>query len=677
MSALVQFALQATTGTLGTAMVILAQLLGLALLAGLLAAIAALLYRWYVGERVPAGLSLLFGLAGVALVLNTSTLLAAQLSAESSVELVGAMFNVAAFVGAAAGAGAGTRVGDAISIDFFSESGREGEDRDLSAIVQSVGRVTTVTLPRDIDDVVGYDPVSPATKEELAGRRFLFPKRLTRAELRDRLTRRLHQDYGVGHVDVEFGADGSVTYLAVGARAAGIGPTLPAATNAVAIRADPAHAASAGDLVQVWDAESTQRVLTGELRGVAGDVVTIAIDAADTPKLNPTKRYKLVTLPVEDRPDREFAALLRAAEETLATVTVGEGSKLDGATVDSLGVTVAAITSAETEPEPLPVGERALAGGETIYMIGKPPALRRIEAAGEPPESVEPAEDMPSARGEQSGTTAADSAAGDATTAAESGPADSTVSAGPDAAESEAEPPADADAEPSAADGADSAPAAPDEDTAEATDGEAEQGVADDKAFPDTDDLAGIDTAEAVESMEVPSADDDGDPSSDDGSPAADDADSDDTADDAVDLDELAGQDSREVNDPLADLDDDADAFESLSDTAEESDAADSSGDDIDPVGAMEEAVDDPAADAEDSSDGAEGAADADRDEDPGAAGGDDGANNGEADRDEDPGAEGGDAAASDGEGQSPESQPGDADEEADDSTGETDGEAE
>ncbi|MFC7026412.1 hypothetical protein ACFQH8_00440 [Halomicroarcula sp. GCM10025710] len=128
-------------------------------------------------------------------------------------------------------------------------------DADVSEIVQTVGRVTSVKLPEEIDDIVGYDPMPEAIKDDLANRRFLFPRRLTRDELRSRLVSRLKTDYGVGHVDLDLADDGSVTYLAVGSRAAGIGPTLPPSTNAVAIRADPANAASAGDLVQVWETD--------------------------------------------------------------------------------------------------------------------------------------------------------------------------------------------------------------------------------------------------------------------------------------------------------------------------------------------------------------------------------------------------------------------------------------
>ncbi len=127
-----------------------------------------------------------------------------------------------------------------------------------------------VRLPEDIDDIIGCDPMPDESKVTVANGGH-FPRRLTKDELRDRLVARLKTDYGVGHVDVELADDGTVDYLAVGSRAAGIGPTLPPSTNAVAIQADPAHAASAGDLVQVWEQAPAKRVLTGELRGDADD----------------------------------------------------------------------------------------------------------------------------------------------------------------------------------------------------------------------------------------------------------------------------------------------------------------------------------------------------------------------------------------------------------------------
>lgn len=359
-----------------------AQVVVIGIGASVAAGLVALGYRWYVRERVPTGLAVLFGLSVVAVSLVPTGALGPVIRGDDAV--LGSEYvlrNLAAFALGAAGSSAGIRVGDAVGTDLFAATGGRELDRDIGEIVQTVGRVTSVRLPEEIADIVGYDPMPDGTKETLAGRRFLFPRRLTKAELRERLVSRLKTDYGVGHVDLELRDDGTVDYLAVGSRAAGIGPTLPPATNAVAIRADPAHAASAGDLVQVWETDPLSRVLTGELRGVAGDVVTVAIDAGDTPKLDPTTEYKLVTLPVQDRPDREFASLLRAAEETMGTVTVPADSELVGTAIGDLDVTVAAVTRDDAAPEPIPSRGRVLESGDVVYVIAKPEALRRVEAA--------------------------------------------------------------------------------------------------------------------------------------------------------------------------------------------------------------------------------------------------------------------------------------------------------
>ncbi len=364
---------------------LVAWLLGVGFAAAVAAGLVAVVYRWYVRERVPTGLGVLFGLTVVSVYVGATGALGAVISdpqAEAAIlQTSDVLPNLGAFALGAAGSSVGIRVGDAIGTDLFAATGGRTVDADVSEIVQTVGRVTSVKLPDDIDDIVGYDPMPEETKASLAGKRFLFPRRLTKTELRDRLVSRLKTDYGVGHVDLELGDDGTVDYVAVGSRAAGIGPTLPPATNAVAVRADPANAASSGDLVQVWDTDPHERVLTGELRGVAGDVVTVAIDAADTPKLDPTREYKLVTLPVQDRPDREFASLLRAADETMGTITVPAGSELAGTPIGELGVTVAAITQPDSPPEPIPSRERVLDDGDVIYAIATPEALRRVETA--------------------------------------------------------------------------------------------------------------------------------------------------------------------------------------------------------------------------------------------------------------------------------------------------------
>jgi len=376
------------TGVLATAsrseqvVEVLAQLSGLAILAGTVALVAAFAYRWYVREPIPVGLAILVGLSAVAAYLNTTTVLGEVLvGASGAAQAQEALFNITAFGAGLAGAGVGRRVGDGFGRDVFDATAVAEVEDGVGRLVTALGRVVTVTLPDEVDDVVGYDPVPAATKEALAGRSFVFPRGLTVEELQDRLVARLKTDYAVGTVDVELEADGTVTYLALGSRAAGIGPTLPPSTNAVAIRADPAFAASSGDLVQVWETAPARRVLTAELRGVADDVVTLAIDAADTPKLDPREEYRLVTLPVEDRPDREFASLLRAADETYAAVTVGPDSPLHGSPIASLDVTVLSVAPAAGDPVVLPASDHEVSAGDVIHAIARPETLRRLESA--------------------------------------------------------------------------------------------------------------------------------------------------------------------------------------------------------------------------------------------------------------------------------------------------------
>jgi hypothetical protein len=511
-------------------------LLAVSLLAATPAAAIAVFYRWYVRERIQTGLALLFGLTAVVLVIGATTALSEVILGDEDVLAAGAvLLNLAAFLAGGVGAYGGMRVGDRLGVDLFAATGGRNIDADVSEIVQTVGRVTSVRLPEDIDDIVGYDPMPEETKETLADRRFLFPRRLTKDELRDRLVARLKTDYGVGHVDVELAGDGTVDYLAVGSRAAGIGPTLPPSTNAVAIRADPAHAASAGDLVQVWERAPARRVLTGELRGVADDVVTVAIDAADTPKLDPQTEYKLVTLPVQDRSDREFASLLRAADETMGTATVEPGSALDGAPVGSLAVAVVAITRDDTAPETIPSRDYVLAAGDTIYAIATPDALRRLEQAtvgtGDPSTTAAVADEPEDADAEAAVSESA-SSAGDEPDEAQAEPAAETPD--PEARDG----PADlgvAEAEPdTASDGAAdeaSTETATDEETEAAADGAAEtaadaartadgtdEGTTEPAESPDDDPLSAlrdadvegqVDDLTADETFDDPPADDD------------------------------------------------------------------------------------------------------------------------------------------------------------------------
>ncbi|AHZ23680.1 potassium transporter TrkA [Haloferax mediterranei ATCC 33500] len=330
------------------------------------------------------------------------------------------LFNTASLAGGALISPAGRVVGDRLATDVFAVAGARELNSDVSRLVRTVGRVSSVTLPEVIDDIGGYDPVSDAVKEQLSGKTLLFPRRLTEAELRDRLVTRIKDDHGVGHVDVEF-EDGDVSYLALGSRAAGLGPTLAPGTVALAIRGDPGSGAAAGDPVQVWsvpkqaaepdpnseepkqiergattdttdvvdsppggDAEEPEeptptRIAFGELRGVTEDAATIALDEEDASNLSSNEHYRLVTLPANPPVDREFASLLRNADETMAITTIVADANLDGKLVSDVDTTVAAVRSANKPIDAIPPRSRRLAAGDTLYVVGRPEVLRKVE----------------------------------------------------------------------------------------------------------------------------------------------------------------------------------------------------------------------------------------------------------------------------------------------------------
>lgn len=366
-----------------------ARVIGLALLSGVISTVVALVYRWYSHDRVPGGVAVLAGLGGVAISLNTQLALS-QVIEGPGAEILSvrvALANVVTFLLAGGAALLGARIGDRLGRGMFTLTGVREIDSEVGVLVQAVGRVITVELPDadDINDVEHYDPVDPGTKAKLGGKTLVFPRRLTVDELRERLVDRLRSDYSVGFVDVDLTEEGEVEYLALGTRLSGIGPTLPPGSAAVALQADPPYAASPGDSVQVWRAthdndETHERVTVAELRGRADDVVTLAVDADDVDDLSPADSYRLVTLPATARPDREFASLLRAAEETMGVVTVEAGATLVGTPVGALDVPIVAVRTPDGTVETLPPRSRVLDIGESMYVVARPDALRRLEA---------------------------------------------------------------------------------------------------------------------------------------------------------------------------------------------------------------------------------------------------------------------------------------------------------
>jgi hypothetical protein len=382
----------------------LAEVGGLVVAAALVVAVLAAGFRWFFRQRVAFGVALLVDATVVTLYLNTRVALGQAISgATGALEPLAVAFNLAAFALAGVLVVPAVRLGDRVGVQVLAASGARELASDVGDFVQAVGRAIAVDLPEDVADIDGYDPVAADVKRDLAGKTLVFPRRLTVEQLEERVAARLKDDYEVGYVDVELDADGTVTHLGLGRRVAGIGPTLPPGSAAVAVRADPPNAASTGDLVQVWatgdgddgddDSDAPGRVATAEVRAVHGDAVTLAVDEADAEAVAGGE-FRLATLPREPGADHEFAAVLRGADETMSVVDVAAGSDLDGAAVADVPGTVVAVRS-DGRVEAVPAGSRALAAGDAVYALASPEAARRLEAAGAVPPSADstPADD--------------------------------------------------------------------------------------------------------------------------------------------------------------------------------------------------------------------------------------------------------------------------------------------
>ena len=381
-------------------------LLTFAALATLIAGAGSLTYRWYFRTEIPDGVAMILGVSVVALYLNTTSL--GALAGAEDPELLtvdGVVFNVVALGLAAAVSPLGRYGGDRLAVDVFALSGVKGIEGEMSRFVRTLGRRTPVTLPAaaEIEDMDTYEPVSLEKKAEMAEKTLVFPRKLTVEELRDRLVERVKTDFGVGYVDVDLTGDGTVEYFAVGSRMTGLGPTLAPGRVAVALSADPANNATAGDMVQIWRTEpEPKRVATGELRGVADDVATVALDDGDAAELSVEGGYRLITLPAEPQADREFASLLRNADETMATVTVKAESDLVGTAVGGVTAVVAAVRSDGGAVQPIPPRAYTFASGDTVFLVGRPDAIRRFEAAAVE-HSPEPGVDADGGDGPNSG----------------------------------------------------------------------------------------------------------------------------------------------------------------------------------------------------------------------------------------------------------------------------------
>lgn len=348
--------------------------------AGVVATGVSVLHRLYSRQPSPEALNVLVGLGAIAVWLNMTGGLGHYVQGETTLtQPEVAAVNVGSLAAGVATSVYGGRIGDGLAVEVgaLKSVGVEG---DVASFVRSAGRSIRVRLPEEVEEIPGYDPVDRDVEQAVAGQELVFPRGLTVDELRDRVVARLKDEFGVGYVDLEVDQEGEVEFLGLGSRVSGLGPTLGPGTCAVAVRGDPAYAASPGDQVQLWRRTEggLEHAATGELRGAADDVVTVAVDEAAATGLSSSEDYRLVTLPSEKSAEKELAAMLRAADETMAVVEVSTGGALSGTSPAALGLPVVAVESRDGEVEAVPDPDRAFVEGDRIYVVGRPDQLRKL-----------------------------------------------------------------------------------------------------------------------------------------------------------------------------------------------------------------------------------------------------------------------------------------------------------
>lgn len=355
----------------------LVRIVGLGLVAAISAGTVAFVYRARFDLELPDSAAIIVGLGVVAVYLNSHVFFVQFVGADgdpltASMAITNLLIFLASGVGSVGGHSLGDRLGSAQRFNWLARP------PSLSPIVRATGRYITVTLPEDIADIEGHDPIDPEQKDALAGRQFDFTQGLTVAELETQLRERLTDRHAVGYVDLELTADGKVEYLAVGGRPAGLGPTVPPGMVAVAVAADPPFSASAGDSVELWSGSPPEPVGTAELRAAVDDVATLLCERELADRIDPDATYRIVTLPDELSPERAFATMIRRGRDGIAAVTVEPDGVLDGAAVRELSVAVVAIERSGTVIA-TPASTTHLAGDDRLYVLGRPERLRKLD----------------------------------------------------------------------------------------------------------------------------------------------------------------------------------------------------------------------------------------------------------------------------------------------------------
>ncbi|MFP9193255.1 hypothetical protein ACLI4Q_16600 [Natrialbaceae archaeon A-CW1-1] len=355
----------------------LVSILGLSLLAGVMATGCAFVHRWATTWAIPVGAAILLGITLPSIVLTMDVLLRGQfIDPAPAVGEASALYIVGVVTGGVVVSFGGRYAGDHLGCSTFDIS-RIDTGGEVTTLIQSAGVAIALTLPTELADVDGYPPVAVERKRTIAGRTLLFPRHLSRSDLEKRLRTRLEEDFDLGRVTVAVDDDGSIDAFAVGGRRAGLSPTIPPSMEAVAVVTDCTPAVSTGDPIELWAGadDGVRLVSTGIVHAADTDVVTVVPESGVASMIDDTATYRLTTAADTSTDVHELIGLTRVAAERVVKRTVEPGAAIDGEFVTWVSDTVLLIER-DGECLPFPDGRETITAGDTVHTF-VPAAERR------------------------------------------------------------------------------------------------------------------------------------------------------------------------------------------------------------------------------------------------------------------------------------------------------------
>lgn len=160
----------------------------------------------------------------------------------------------------------------------------------------------TIKLPdaQSMRDLIGRAKVPEQLKRDLAGMEFLLPSDLPIDELVARLKRRVITDWGVGNVELELDAQGTITYFALAGREQGISASVKEGSVAIPLRFDRVPAGlGPGDLIMVY-LKNGEIIDSTEVIGIdtSQKILTILAGQRSIEKLKDQEAALVIGLPL-------------------------------------------------------------------------------------------------------------------------------------------------------------------------------------------------------------------------------------------------------------------------------------------------------------------------------------------------------------------------------------------